>query len=540
MSSLSLQNHLVGSQSALTAMPTNPKGFKAAIQSLCDFLVAHQVSATLWLKLPKDDAWWTDVWQYGQQAVGCTLYSLGTQTGNPPENMAASLRPIPIEQDTDLKREYLCMAVADSFVVSLLAVRNPNATDKRTLQLYCTVSGQAIAALSTGIKAVLENSQSQTDSPSAEASAGSETASSDAIENRDRQTAAQEYRNNDEAIAGQAALSQWARLFPSSVLRSPTHPLDNAFLTWQLQAQETLRSELSDQNKSDSDALDALSPNFLSQANQELQAPLTTIKTALTLLGSPTIKLSQRQLYLEMIATQCDRQKTLIASVFDLLRIQTTPAATTEPLKLSDIIPGIVSTYQPLAEERGVMLAHTIPPNLPEAMGIESALKEALIHLIENGVAITSKGGRVWVTAALFNSATVSIKVQDSGRGLSKSDTARLFEAFYRSGEGAGLGLTLSKQLIEKMGGSIEVESQADRGTTFKILLPINQSAAPAQARGGQTVANQPAVSQTAADPNSTDPNSTDPNAAATHQPEASQPATMGNPIPANKAGALA
>ena len=530
MSSLSLQNHLVGSQLALTAMPTNPKGFKAAIQSLCDFLVTHQVSATLWLKLPKDDAWWTDVWQYGQQAVGCTIYSLGTQTGSPPENMAASLRPIPIEQDADLKREYLCMAVADSFVVSLLAVRNPNAEDKRTLQLYCTVSGQAIAAIATGIKAVLENSQPQPDnSAAAERQEAQDNLLGDRLETSDRETTAQDHRNDDPAIAGQAALSQWARLFPASVLLQATHPLDNAFLTWQLQAQETLRSELSRQNKTGSDTLDVFSPSFLSQAKQELQSPLTTIKTALTLLGSPTIKLSQRQLYLEMIATQCDRQKSLITSVFDLLLEQTTPAAPAEPLRLSDIVPGIVSTYQPLAEERGVMLAHTIPPNLPEAMGIESALKEVLIHLIENGIAIAPKGGRVWVTAALFNSKTISIKVQDSGSGISRTDAARLFEAFYRSGEGAGLGLTLAKQLIEKMGGSIEVESQADRGTTLKIQLPISSASATAAAlpatTDSQTATSQPAASQS------------DKTA---HSSVARQPTAIGNTAPTNRASALA
>ena len=478
MSSLSLQNHLVGSQMQPTAVLTHPKGFKLAIQSLSDFLVAHQVSATLWVKLPKEDAWWTDIWQYGQQAAGCTIYSLGTSTGAPPQNMAASFRPIPIEQDADLKREYLCMAVAESFVVSLLAVRNPNPADKRTLQLYCTLSGQAIAALSTGIKAAIENSQAQALSVElTQAQNGTGCLSSSEGSTLDGEAKSQRLKD-PQAIAGQAALSQWARLFPASILLQATHPLDNAFLTWQLQAQEDLRSELSNQTKMGANnALDALAPNFLSQANQELQAPLSTVKTALTLLNSPTIKLSQRQLYLEMIATQCDRQKSLIAGVFELLRVQTTPTAPAQPLKLSEIIPGIVSTYQPLAEERGIMLAQTIPPNLPLAMGTEPALKEALIYLIENGLQVTPKGGRVWVSATLYNGRTISIKVQDSGTDLSKVDTSKLFEAFRRSGENAGLGLTLAKQLIEKMGGNIEVESQVGQGATFKIQLPISQSA---------------------------------------------------------------
>ena len=469
MSSLSLQNYLADPQLALTPIPTNPKGFKAAIQSLSDFLVAQQVSATLWLKLPKDDAWWTDIWQYGQRAAGSTIYSLGTQTGSPPANMAAILRPIPIEQDADLKREYLCLAVADSFVVALLAVRDPHVTDKRALQLYCTISGRAIAALSVGIKTTLERGQVEADSSSAESQELNSLAQAGA-------SSTSRTAQDEQEIAGQAALSQWARLFPAGLLLQSAHPLDNAFLTWQLQAQEKLRAELAQQTKSD-DGLDVLSSNFLSQANQELQSPLTTIKTALTLLGSPTIKLSQRQLYLEMIASQCDRQKSLIESIFALLKVQVAPAVTLEPLKLSELIPGIVSTYQPLAEERGVMLAYTVPPNLPAAAGVESSFKDALIRLIANGIAVAQKGGRVWVTAALSERDTLFVKVKDSGAGVSKSNASRLFDAFYRSGEGAGLGLTLSRQLVEKMGGSIEVDSQADFGTTFKIQLPVYQEA---------------------------------------------------------------
>lgn len=479
MSSLSLQTHLLGSVPALTAISVNPKGFKAAIQSLSDFLIANEVSATLWLKLPKGDAWWTDVWQYGQQAVGCTIYSLGTQTGSPPENMAASLRPIPIEQDADLKKEYLCMAVSESFVVALLAVRNPAATDKRNLKLYCSISGQAAAALSTGIKTVLENSQTEE----------TDLAASEAGDQKD-----------ESAIAAQAALSQWERLFPSSLLLQATRPLDSAFLTWQLQSQEDMRSELSSQAKNDaSSAIEAIAPNFLSQASQELQAPLTTIKTALTLLGSPTLKLSQRQLYLEMITTQCDRQKSLIASIFDLLKVQTTPAESGDSLKLSEIIPGIVSTYQPIAEERGIMLAHTIPPNLPEVVGTEPELKEALIHLLKNGIQVTSKGGRVWVTAALQGSRFVALKVKDSGTGISRSDSGKLFKAFHRGGEGAGLGLTLVRQLIERMGGSVEVESQMGQGTTFKVLLPVNHAAASESSEAGaaeEQIANSSGVNR--------------------------------------------
>ena len=122
-SALSLQARLNSLQPQPAAVAVDPKGFKAALQSFIQFLIDQEVSATLWLKLPKGEAWWEDIWQYGQQAIGCTIYNLGDQVENPPDTLAASLRPIPIDSIGALKKEYLCLAVAPNFMGALLAAR---------------------------------------------------------------------------------------------------------------------------------------------------------------------------------------------------------------------------------------------------------------------------------------------------------------------------------------------------------------------------------------------------------------------------------
>lgn len=458
MPSLSLQTHLVSARPQLPTVSTDPKGFKSSLQSLINFLIAHQVPATLWLKLPKGDAWWTDIWQYAQTAVGSTIYSLGDQTGMPPDSLAANLQPIAIDQDDDLKREYLCIAVADSFTATLLAVRTPPsaapANNKRTISLYCSTSGQAVTGVSKGIAQVIE-----------------------------RSIARQTEDNADAGMAGKAVLSQWERLFPASLLSCETLPLTESFLTWQMQFQEELRSQLVAARSPSKEPLCPLSPDFIAKARQELHSPVTTIKTALTLLGSPALKLAQRQRYLDMISTECDRQKSLINSITELIKVQTTEALPPQEIQLANLIPGIVSTYQPIAEERGIMLAYTIPPNLAEVLGIESELKEIVIHLIKNGIQITPQGGRVWVTATAHNENFLALTVQDSGTGVSKADTNRIFEAFYRQSTGGessvGLGLTLVQHLVNRMGGSISVERAQSKGTLFKLLLPIGQIETP-------------------------------------------------------------
>ena len=169
-------------------------------------------------------------------------------------------------------------------------------------------------------------------------------------------------------------------------------------------------------------------------------------------------KTAQRQRYLEMISTQCDRQKSLINGIINLLKIQTTPSPERQPIQLADIIPGIVSTYQPIAEERGIMLAYTIPPNLKAVLGVEPELKEVVIHLINNGIEITPKGGRLWVAATPHEGDLIALTVQDSGAGISPSEITQLFEPFYRNvigkdgNTGSGLGLTLVQQLFKANG----------------------------------------------------------------------------------------
>ena len=477
MSPLSLQTRLASLHPIPAAVAVDPRGFKSALQSLIQFLISHEVSATLWLKLPKGDAWWEDIWKYGQQAAGCTLYTLGEQTGTPPDTLAASLRPIPIEQTAELKREYLCLAVAENFMGTLLAARvapGVPTPDKRTLKLYSSTAPRTMAALSSGIRHIIERSLPEIE---VAAVAGRAEATLGTLP---------DYSAYDEReIAGVAALSQWERIFPERVINQDVLPLSEAFLTWQFQFQEALRSQINDcrspvQAEAESTGSTALlSQDFLNQASQKLQAPLTTIKTALTLLGSPALKLAQRQRYLEMISTQCDHQKELIDCIIELLQLQTTSSAETQSIQLADLVPGIVSTYQPIAEERGIMLAYTVPSTLETISGIEAELKQVVIHLINNGIQTTPDGGRVWVSAAPQGNRFIALTVQDSGSGLSKTDIKKLFEAFHQvpGSSSTGLGLTLVQELVQHMGGSISVDSTPNHGTSFKVLLPVDKKA---------------------------------------------------------------
>ncbi|MFG6105723.1 HAMP domain-containing sensor histidine kinase [Leptothoe sp. EHU-05/26/07-4] len=214
---------------------------------------------------------------------------------------------------------------------------------------------------------------------------------------------------------------------------------------------------------------------FLKTAAQELNNPITTIKTALTLLNSSSLRPKQRERYLHMIGQACDRQSHLINSVFRLLELQLTPQSMVlDNVQLWDLVPGVVSTYQPLATEYNISLAYTVSSHLPSVLAIESHLKQVLVSLLSNSIRFTDTGGRIWVTAQQRQDGKIALVVQDSGCGIPPSMLSQVFDSFYRNtSEGSGLGLTLVHQLLTHCGASISVSSTPGKGTAFTILLAV-------------------------------------------------------------------
>lgn len=214
---------------------------------------------------------------------------------------------------------------------------------------------------------------------------------------------------------------------------------------------------------------------FFEAAAQELNNPITTIKTALTLLNSSALKPKQRERYLQMIGQACDRQSHLVNDVFKLLELQLTPPAKAlEKVQLWDLVPGVISTYQPLATERNILLAYTVSNHLTPVLAIESHLKQVLVSLVRNSIQFTDAGGRIWVTAHQRSDGQISLVVQDNGRGISPTVLSQVFDSFYRStSEGSGLGLTLVQQLLAHCSASISVSSTPGKGTAFTILLAV-------------------------------------------------------------------
>jgi signal transduction histidine kinase len=218
---------------------------------------------------------------------------------------------------------------------------------------------------------------------------------------------------------------------------------------------------------------------LIAQLMQELCTPLTNIKTALKLLESPAIKQSQRERYLGLIQGECDRQNSLITGAMRLLALDRTPdRSSINQVHLSQIIPGIVSTYQPLAAEKGINLGYTVSSNLPTVCCVELWLRQVAIYLLDNGIKYTPRGGQVFVRASLQGD-YVQLEFKDTGIGIQPTEISKVFDRFYRvrnlpneENNGAGLGLTIAQNILLRCGGSISVVSQVGIGSEFRVLFP--------------------------------------------------------------------
>ena len=127
----------------------------------------------------------------------------------------------------------------------------------------------------------------------------------------------------------------------------------------------------------------------------------------------------------------------------------------------------------------GIRLAKDIDPGLAEFEADERKLKQILVNILSNAVKFTPEGGRVEVRAALADDG-VEISVTDTGIGIALEDQEAIFEEFRQVGsdyarkrEGTGLGLALTKRLVELHGGEIRVDSAPGKGSTFMVTLPV-------------------------------------------------------------------
>ena len=220
---------------------------------------------------------------------------------------------------------------------------------------------------------------------------------------------------------------------------------------------------------------------FLANMSHELRTPLNAVIGLADLLMLERDPLVERQReYLEGIASSGRHLLALVNDVLDLAKIEAgKQQLNLQSIAVHDALDEGMAAIMPLANARGVILEPATIVAVPNVRADRVRLRQVLYNLISNAVKFTNRGGMVRLRA-LRDGDLVSIAVIDTGIGIAAEDLARLYRSFEQltlpSGDrpgGTGLGLALTKRLVEMHGGTIDVESELGVGTTFTVRIPV-------------------------------------------------------------------
>ena len=221
--------------------------------------------------------------------------------------------------------------------------------------------------------------------------------------------------------------------------------------------------------------------DFVMNISHELRTPLTSIQgfSQAILDGTASDPDSVRRAA-NVIYDEAERMSRLVNGLLDLARLDAVPASLNRvPLDLSKLLNSAVEKLTLRAKEKNIMMKVRIDP-LPSMLADTDRISQVFTNLLENAIKYTPLGGSVMLTARA-GSGEVIVAVADSGGGIPAEDLPRIFERFYRvdkarSGKGYGLGLAITKDIVQAHGGSIRVESALGSGTRFTVRLPAARS----------------------------------------------------------------
>ncbi|MDP3617516.1 MAG: HAMP domain-containing sensor histidine kinase, partial [Rhodoferax sp.] len=231
--------------------------------------------------------------------------------------------------------------------------------------------------------------------------------------------------------------------------------------------------------------LDRMKDDFMSTVTHELRTPLTSIRAfSEILLEDQQMEVPERKKFVTIIVKEAERLTRLINQVLDMAKIESGNAEwrTTE-LDLRQVIEESVASTYSLFNDRHVTLTQDLAADTPSILADRDRLIQVMLNLLSNAVKFCDPTrGQVHI-ALRQEAGALRVDVRDNGRGISTVNQNIIFERFRQVGDtmtdkpqGSGLGLPISRHIIERFGGRLWVQSEPGNGATFSFTLPFNQS----------------------------------------------------------------
>ena len=224
--------------------------------------------------------------------------------------------------------------------------------------------------------------------------------------------------------------------------------------------------------------IDRLKSEFIATASHELRTPLTSVQMGVYLLleGSVGELTDKQQDVLEACRQDCDRLDKLMRDLLDLSKIEAGESQPDlAPVRPRDLIDTAVKELRPQVETKGLELRIEASVDLPSVMVDRTQIERVISNLIINAVRNT-KQGEIKISAERRDT-QIAVSVCDTGSGIPVQYLPHIFDKFVQVPDaptgGAGLGLAISKSIVEAHGGQISVQSEQERGTTFTFTLPL-------------------------------------------------------------------
>lgn len=229
--------------------------------------------------------------------------------------------------------------------------------------------------------------------------------------------------------------------------------------------------------------LEKIRTDFIATISHEFRTPLTSIMMGTDLLlneGMGSLTEDQASVA-SAIKEDCDRLSTLVNDIMELTKLESGRAVfNPEPCSIVGIIENTYRQFKPFAEQKNVNLEFDAAEDLPPVFADYEKIRWVLNNLVSNALKYTNAGDDVMISASVRNDEMV-VSVRDTGMGIPEEYTEKIFNRFFQVKgndleiRGAGLGLSVSKEIIEGHGGRIWCESRLDQGSTFTFTVKLSK-----------------------------------------------------------------
>jgi len=222
--------------------------------------------------------------------------------------------------------------------------------------------------------------------------------------------------------------------------------------------------------------------DLISEIVHEMRTPLTSVIAYADLMHRPGATLSQCIQFADIIRREAERINEIANNFLDLARLESGRASLArDPVELGTVIRMAVNVLMPQADNKQIEVSVDVPAAMPSVIGDAQRLHQVMLNLLSNAVKYCHPGDNVTITAR-GEEDHVTVSVADTGPGIPADALSHIFERFYRVPDaenqavGTGLGLTITRQVIEAHGGEIHVSSEEGHGATFTFTLPYTHS----------------------------------------------------------------